>query len=544
MLAVAVGTGVRASALVAREDFEDVGAVLPDGWADGEEAWILGFTQAELDAIPLAPTARAATAAGPGDYVLPLPAWQVHGAIEEGAASLVVDGVAPPELTVEGLPECPPVFGADSYADVRCRPRACVAPIRQEGCRVTIDEFGCEIGFEIALDGRGRPTFEGSACEPTAERAGSFASIDCPDPLSNARCPIDLYDGLDPISGEVLTATVYSVEHRFFPNDLFEDTGYLSGLAVLDDRVVVSGFGGAELTHPCPNLASALHAFRLDDLEPIGTSTSVVCLRELVAAEDRATFYALYGGLEDVRFGEFDRAGRMLREVARPTRGTALYGPIVAHADGRYATFVEQIFGTAREQVVTIDLDTFGISAVDLPNEPTALPSAVAAFMGEDVVVADRSLNRVVVVDVASGDVEGEFPLCGGAKKPEAIYADGNAVYAFAKEDNSALSVIDVANGTAPCVLARPFIDHVDTRTAVGRIGDAFVVAGRTFDPAVEFDTGRAVVLTYLPEREAYRAGALDIGFGLPTRAAVVDDVIFAILPWSAHVVRVTLGRP
>lgn len=74
--------------------------------------------------------------------------------------------------------------------------------------------------------------------------------VECPDPLSTAACQIHLYEGLEELGGAVLTSVVYSVEPRYFPYDEYEDRGFLSGIAVLDDRVVVAAFGGNELPLP------------------------------------------------------------------------------------------------------------------------------------------------------------------------------------------------------------------------------------------------------------------------------------------------------
>ncbi len=293
VLAIAEGEDVTASALVPREDLDDVGAVLPEGWASGERVWILGFTQAELDAIPWTPSEEAARAAGANDFLLPTPSWRVSGAIDGGAATLAADEGHPPDVTVAGLPACPDVYGDDAFADVRCRGKACVAAIEQRGCAFSVDFTGCEIDVRGTLDGRGAPVFAAdSECEVSADRDGPRSVVECPD-LSNTTCQVHLYDGLEPLVAPVQTATVYDVEPAYIELDTFEDLGYLGGLAVLDDRVVVLGFGGRQNQIPCTGLSAELTFLTREDLAPIRTSTTVTCLRDIVASHDRTTFFGV-----------------------------------------------------------------------------------------------------------------------------------------------------------------------------------------------------------------------------------------------------------
>ncbi len=516
-----------------RSDDADVGAELPESWADAKEAWILGFTDDELERIPLVPSPEPARAAGDRDAVLAAPAWQVHGAVESGAATLEVDGVPPPELTVAGLPACPQVYGPDSYADVRCRVDRCVAPIRQVGCDVSIDEFPCEIGFNVRLDGRGNPVDDDS-CEIGPDHEGARSVIRCDDPPA-MRCPLHLYAGLETIPGRVETATVYAVEARRVNDEPYEDTGFLSGLAVLQDRVVVAGHGGAAEPLICPAMANELTFFDRSDLSLVATTTVGRCLRELVAAEDRATFYMLYGVHPFVQFAEVDAEGRILREVARVTDGGREYGRIVL--TGGYAVFVERSVATSVEAIVAVDLASFTVTATELSEGPSRRLQDVHPFHDGEVLVADRDQGVVVRFDVTTGAIIDETPLCEGAKHPEAVFSDGRFAYALGNGDRSSLSVIDLSSISAPCVLAKYFAGLADTRIPVGITGGRLWVAARRFER--EEDVGRAVLAAYDPSRESFLAGALDLGAGLPTHAVLVDDAIYVVLAWSGHLVRV-----
>lgn len=268
-----------------------------------------------------------------------------------------------------------------------------------------------------------------------------------------------------------------------------------------------------------------------------------MCLRELAAAEDRQTYYGLFGRHLDVRFGEFDRDGNLLREVVRPTSGVTYYGRIVVHTSGRYATFVEQSFDTNEDAVVTVDLETFTVSEVR-PSDAKSLPADVAAFGDARVVAVDRSKDGILLIDVDRRAVLDAFPICGGAKKPEAVFVEEELAYALSTEDQTMLSVVDLEMASSSCRFASPFAGPLDARFPLGFVDGALVVVGRRFDERIDFDTGRALLTLYLPDRDAFLPGALDIGFGLVTRAVLVDDVVYAILPWSAEVVRVTLEVP
>ncbi len=155
--------------------------------------------------------------------------------------------------------------------------------------------------------------------------------------------------------------------------------------------------------------------------------------------------------------------------------------------------------------------------------------------------IADRELNRVVQFDVVRGEETSEFQVCDPAVHPEAVFADATAVYALATGDDTSLSVLELASGGANCVVAKPFVAQLDARQPVGFVGDELVVTARTLDLTDETEPGRAVVTTYRREREAFRPGLLDIGFGVPRHARLVDGALYATLPWSGHVVRVLL---
>jgi hypothetical protein len=546
LLAV-IGDAVEASALVPREDQDDVGAALPDAWTDGEDVWILGFTQAELDAIPWTPSDAPARAAGPSDFVLPSPAWRVRGSIEDGAAELTPDDGAPPELTVPGLPACPAVYGDDAYADVRCRPGACRARIEQRGCVIELDPIWCELEVRATLDGRGAPTFgEDSACEVLVDREGPRSVVECPD-ISNTRCQVHLYDDLEPISGEVIVTEIDDVEPTYFDDEAFEDFGFLTGMTVLDDRVVVVGYDGGTPQLPCVDLPTELTFLRRDDLSFIRTSTTVGCLREVVAAPDRASFYGIYGSGTDVHFAQFERDGTIRRDVLRispePMRQPE-YRRIVLHDDDRYASFIELFAGSRNEYVVTVDLPSFTITDALVSDNEAARPYDLAGLDGGNVLLADRELNRIVLFDAVNGGEEGEFLLCDRAVHPESIFTDGRTAFTIAHEDDSSLVVLDLASSGAECGVAKPFVDHFDTREVVGFLDeDTLVVLARTIDPLDEAVLGRAAVVFYQRGRDAFRPAFLDLGRGRPRHGQLVDGVLYATLPYTAEVVRVLLAE-
>ncbi|MEQ9499346.1 MAG: hypothetical protein RIT81_20850 [Deltaproteobacteria bacterium] len=539
VLAVARGDDVFASAVVRREDREEVGAELPEAWDRAAEAWILGFTDDELDHLGLVPTAEPARAAGEFEPLLAPPGWQVHGIVADGSVTLAADGVAPPSLTVAGLPPCPQIYGPDSYADFRCRPRPCVAPIVQDGCRITIDELACELGVDGTLDGRGRPTFA-ARCETTEEGDAPRAEITCEDPPA-ADCPIHLYDGLETIAVRVETATVYDVEATPIDDAPWEDAGFVGGLAVLQDSVVAAGYRGAPLTLPCPDLESELVFFDRDDLSRIGDAPIGRCVREIVASEDRTTIFGLVGTNPGVRFVELDAEGNLLREVARDPgwAGPTEYGRIVL--TGGYAVFLEHFIQetlVSTENVVAVDLSTFTFSETTLPQEPMARPMDVYPSSPGRVLVADVGFNRIVEYDVGAQSFGDQYSLCGGAKNAESLFVEGRVAYALGVGVDSVLSVIDLATASSPCVLARYFVNEANTRLPLGFAGGRLWVAAHAQgEPA---PLGRAQLFAYDPAREAFVPGSVDLGAGLPTTGVQVDGAFYVVLAWSGRIVRVT----
>lgn len=545
LLAVAVeGDAIKGSPLVARERLDDVGAVLPEGWASSEEVWILGFTQAEIDAIPWTPSDAPARAAEADDFLLPIPAWRVRGAIEGGEALLEPSPDAPPMMTIEGLPACPAVYGEASFADVRCRSQACVAAIEQRGCAISIDRTGCEMRVEATLDGRGEPVFApSSGCERQADRDGPRSVVECPD-VAETRCSIHLYDALDPIEHPVETAKVYEVEAMYINAVPFEDLGYLGGLAVLEDRVVVLGYGGRINQIPCADHPSEL-VFLTRGLEPIRTSSTVACLRDIVAAPDGQHFFGLVADKPTTRFLELDREGVVLREVERPSpepNRAPEYRRIVLHGEGRYASFLEFHGGSRVERLITVDLVTFALTDAVIGDEDSVRPYDFAGLEGARVLIADRENNRLVPYDTIRDAEDVETPMCDRAVHPEAVFVDGVVAYALGTGDDTALSVLDLPSRGERCVVAKPFVAQLDAREIVGFFGGDLLITARTLDLRDETRPGVAVLTSYLPDREAFRPGHLELGFGMPRHAQLAGDALYLTLPWSAEVVRVLLA--
>ena len=234
--------GLVASPPIRRGDRREVGAQLPDTWGRGSTGWLLGFTAAQLDSLSL--DGAPARAAAPHEPILPPPAWLASGEIVDGAATLEVSASAAPELYVPGLPACPPRFGPDTLVDVQCRSFPCRAVLERSGCRVRLEPTGCELGFEATLDGRGNLAFEDQQCTTLAARAGPAIALSCVDP-PQSRCSIGLYEAEEPVEATIERVVLYDVDPQPFVREGFEQDGYVSGLAVLDDRVVVAGYGGA-----------------------------------------------------------------------------------------------------------------------------------------------------------------------------------------------------------------------------------------------------------------------------------------------------------
>ncbi|MCC7382910.1 MAG: hypothetical protein IT384_13820 [Deltaproteobacteria bacterium] len=214
--------------------------------------------------------------------------------------------------------KCPAIATTSAaYVHDGCTKTTCATRIRQAQCHVEIDFGGCSThqqrGAFNASGGLALESTDFGRCAPVQPPMGVESSAEC-ESAEGLRCRLDVLTQAAPLI-RVVTATIVSgpeTPPRMPPYR----TGYLGGLAVLRDRIVVSTFNGAAGPVECAQGAGAL-AFVDPETMTISTSTAPPCTTLLAADPTSAGFVGL-GGTDGQTMIRFDGAGRVVHQALLP----------------------------------------------------------------------------------------------------------------------------------------------------------------------------------------------------------------------------------
>jgi hypothetical protein len=228
-----------------------------------------------------------------------------------------------PSCSMLADPSRPPLI------DVRCAsagstplvpPFACVPRATQNACTLAIDTGDCFLGrLEGSVYEQRDTCFPVSAafgsCRVESEPSDAALSISCTK-ASGESCAFLLYDP-PPARFEVAHARVVEIS-RPYTEIGFErpPRGYLSDLAVLDDRIAVATFDGEESRWSC-FIDRPGKVFFLDPetMGVIETATTPPCLTQIVRDPAGDGFAGAYGG-STPKLGRFDRHGRLVASAS------------------------------------------------------------------------------------------------------------------------------------------------------------------------------------------------------------------------------------
>ena len=187
---------------------------------------------------------------------------------------------------------------------------------------VSIDWAACGLGtLDARVSGRGRIDVVRSSvlrgCAPKPSSGDATFDLECKD------CVVHAYTGPHPPRVTATSADIYSGVSFAAASISAPHGGLLSGMAVIGERLVVSGYGGESSAPRCPTpLPAKLHFLRADDLTPELEVDAPSCTRLLVSDPTGTGFFALHGS-EPVSIARFDAAGALVATatIAYTTEG-------------------------------------------------------------------------------------------------------------------------------------------------------------------------------------------------------------------------------
>jgi hypothetical protein len=527
-----------ASGLFPILDRRGLGFAALDGAASIE---VLGFSSAELRTTGATLTEsalRTSPLSSPlaDEPLLPPARWRARFDLEGRPSGQS----ASRPLTAAWIPRCPRRV-AEGTVVMSCAFSGCEAQVAQTGCRLQIDARSCARGvLQGTVEAAGPVTFAPSealgACAEVPPQAQESLALECRSD-ETLTCAIEVRTGRVPPPLIHTPLRLAEVPPFVDGLDSRPTRGYLTGLAIAGDRVVVA----RELTGPrgwdsCPpEQRGVFELIEVADATSAGTTTAPPCVADL-AAGPSGTVVALSGGAAP-SVVRVDREGRV-------TAAASLEDP--ARNPGQLPV---RLFATQTRLLVLFTEPQEGpVTSTILELDPRSLAPLRSVAVSERVLVMGRDLDGEVtfitdVVDVLYALI-GDQParqrplwsLCssGIRMRPTAVVAHPATQRLVITADiNDAQPVfsLDPLARCRPAVF--PWFDADATSAIAWPAAPELLLIGLTTQ-------ARASAALFDPATSRFVSAELELGHGVPS-APAIDGAgkVWLMLPWIADVVRV-----
>lgn len=511
------------------------------------ETLVVGYSADELrfagaidrDGVVLEGTLRAPVVCEPE---LPRPIWAARWPL--GQDLKVTDVSEAPPLTTTGLvKECPALGTLPINTQVDCVDRFCEADVR-----VIVD---CRVELELAACGRGVITAQaGPSNELCLDRSEEdMRSCEISAAFTERRAPpftVELMRVLED-GGEVIPDFLRS-NGLLIPDLLF--FGWSYDLTVVADRVIVAGGEGRarDVCRDLTNLNGRIAMFDRATFERIGTSAAPPCLTRVAAERDGEEFFGVFTSSTSVFvLGRFDVDGTLLTQ--QNISAMAGVHRVVDLEISAEANRIAILFNLASDSGKGGDGgNILAIHALDTLEEIKvwAFPSGQRWAMAPSdlsgvLALADHKNRRIELWNTDLGEQRPPLQL----PRPDGFTDDSLLDLVF-----DAPSRFFVAQGTRdPLVflirgdntlLDRDYFfeRQVDPVTSISWPFDQkkLLVSGLTQDG----DSFRGVLALYDTEAKRFDPGTYDVGFGIISKMVSDGGQVFALLPWSGQIARIT----
>ncbi|MCK6551048.1 hypothetical protein L6R52_34745 [Myxococcota bacterium] len=454
------------------------------------------------------------------------------------------------DASVDG---CPSLFGPSEtvWLETTCLPERCAAVATQEGCALELSVSACESGsLSGVIDASGAVTFAGSGLFGECSVIGDGRALLSAACVSELRsCRIDVHRPGPSLDASLTRVQIFDVPFEGPPgstvqllDQLDPLRGYLTDAVMLDDRIAVAAHDRRARSLDCNAPEPSRLTFVDVARAAVTSSTSAPpCLTRLARDPLGPGLLGVFGS-EPLELGRFDASGALVDSApldlpaeVRHFAVALLPGPmetvIIAVSRGFPATSF----------VLFADTASLALRRTSPPIEGR-IRHAIADAAG-DLVASEIYEQQVLRIDGATGVIEDVVRLSTSRR------VSGDAGFVVALPDRAALAVaatgaksalwaLDVAEGsTTPIAGTAVFFEVVAAPWAmVPSPAEPELVVGASTSTAPGYEARLAHLDLDGPR---WLPGSLVVGRGVVSALMVRDRVLWAVLPWSAELVRI-----
>lgn len=496
----------------------------------------------EQNGEPIGGALRAAAACEP---LLPAPRFAASW--PPGATLRSIDTASiPPLTTTELASRCPALDANAIHAELDCRDRGCELEVTAgDDCALSFDFTACE---DRVVAGRVWPNGEICLDRTEAERMGCRIDVSA---AASIEPPFVIEKRTVIAGASAVTPEFLRFNGLLLPELMF--FGWVHDLALAGNYLLIAGGDGTarDVCAGAANLRGSLLALDSSTLEPVSTASVPPCLTRIAAVPGAPELVGVFADDRSYYLGRFSaRAGEVGRLLGRRE---------IRASSGVHRTMDLEVLPESNAVAILFNIaaesgkggdggNILAIHALDSLAEKsrTVFPRGQRWAMASggapgQLAIADHK-NRALEwwnVDTGTAAPALQLPRPDGLTDDsllDVVY-DANARLYLGHGTRDPLLMLIAPQGP---LLDRDYFFEaaVDPVTSASWASDQVLVAGMKQEPGGEF---RAVVARYQLTERRFLPGTFELGPGISNKMVVgADGRVFALLPWSGEVARLT----
>lgn len=501
---------------------------------DGFGLLVLGFGAEDIEPPP-GNADRIVPAARCSNPLHPRRVWAAGG-------DFTADAEHAPAVSVPWLNACAPDLASRIRADVRCARNYCPVQAVQAGCDLSLEQICSQGGFTGQAAGS-RLCLEsaGKACVAAPPVPGATAVLTC-----DGDCEVRFFVDSGAPWAQIERRRLIEHSTPFVPSLRNNATrpwanrvGYLPSMTLGDDGPIVVVSPEPRLSVDCAGLSSEWWNIDRLSMNVVRTATAPPCLRTLRRIPGRGEIFGIFGEGDRARVGAFDPAGRLLRDA-----------PVLT-PDGQGANNVRafEYFPATQQLIVSLGLnDVSDAEGFLIALDPDTLASSVFFRKPNSRFTSLATDGALLAATNETNDIVQWFDatsrMLAEVQVPKTTTVNmGNLTY----DPRSRLFIHSFPSDDAQVQSYRPsqiigraaIFDSpaLPISTVVWPWDDALLLLGGSYQD--ESGGYHATLHRFSTAIDGVLVGPTDAGYGMVGEMEVDGDQIWALMPWSAELLRI-----